>query len=84
MKRYFTGAGLILSDDNTKVLLILHKKFDLWLPPGGLREDDEFAHEAALREVKEEVGFKVEIVCTSLSTSLFYWLCYPSASTTSF
>jgi len=39
-----------------KVLLHLHAKQQLWLPPGGHLERDELPHEAARREIDEETG----------------------------
>jgi 8-oxo-dGTP pyrophosphatase MutT (NUDIX family) len=41
------------------VLLRMHDKYKLWLPPGGHIELDEEPQEAAVREVKEEVGLEV-------------------------
>jgi 8-oxo-dGTP pyrophosphatase MutT (NUDIX family) len=45
-----------------KVLLIHHKKLDLWLPPGGHIEENETPDEAVEREVREELGLDVEIL----------------------
>ena len=45
-----------------KVLLHLHRKLGMWLPPGGHIEKDELPDEAAVREVLEETGVKVELV----------------------
>lgn len=42
-----------------KVLLRLHDKFNLWLSVGGHVELDEDPNQAAVREVKEEVGLDV-------------------------
>lgn len=44
-----------------RVLLRLHEKYHIWLPPGGHVELDETPEVAALREVKEEVGLEVEL-----------------------
>ena len=44
-----------------KVLLRMHDKYHLWLAPGGHIELHEDPNEAALREVKEEVGLDVEL-----------------------
>lgn len=43
------------------VLLRLHDKYKTWFPPGGHVELDEDPEEAAVREVKEEVGLTVEL-----------------------
>lgn len=45
-----------------KVLLRKHDKYNIWLSVGGHIELDEDPIEAAIREVKEEVGLDVEIV----------------------
>ncbi len=47
---------------NNKVLLRLHEKYNKWLSVGGHIELDETPPQAALREVKEEVGLDVELV----------------------
>lgn len=44
-----------------KVLLRKHDKYKLWLSVGGHIELDEDPNEAALREVKEEVGLDIEL-----------------------
>lgn len=44
------------------VLLRLHEKYDIWTGPGGHIDPGEDANEAALREVKEEVGLEVKLV----------------------
>lgn len=49
---------------NQKVLLRKHDKYKFWLSVGGHIELDEDPEEAALREVKEEVGLDVELVPT--------------------
>jgi 8-oxo-dGTP pyrophosphatase MutT (NUDIX family) len=45
-----------------KVLLHKHKKYNIWLPPGGHIELDEDPVQAAKREVREEVGLDIELV----------------------
>lgn len=46
---------------NRKVLLRIHEKFHIWLSVGGHVELDEDPNEAAIREVKEEVGLDIEL-----------------------
>lgn len=46
---------------NNKVLLIHHKKLNMWLPIGGHVELNEDPEEALFREIKEECGLEVEI-----------------------
>jgi len=58
--KHFTSSALIIH--NNKVLLIYHKKLDVWLYPGGHVEENENPDETLIREVKEETGLNVEIV----------------------
>ena len=60
MKKQYTATVYILQDD--KVLLIFHKKFQKWLPPGGHLEPGELPSEGAIREAKEETGLEIEII----------------------
>ncbi len=46
---------------NNKVLLRKHDKYKIWLSIGGHIELDEDPNQAAIREVKEEVGLEVEL-----------------------
>lgn len=50
----FTIAAFIVYQD--KVLLVHHKKLDLWLPVGGHIELDEDPDQALFREIQEETG----------------------------
>lgn len=45
-----------------KVLLRMHDKYDLWLGVGGHIDPGEDPNQAAIREVKEEVGLDVTLV----------------------
>ncbi len=58
--RHFTVAVFVVWEG--KVLLHHHRKLGMWLPPGGHIEVDELPDEAALREVWEETGVRVELV----------------------
>lgn len=44
-----------------KVLLRKHEKYDMWLSVGGHIELNETPQQAAIREVKEEVGLNVRL-----------------------
>ena len=44
-----------------KVLLRLHEKYKIWLSVGGHIELDEEPNQAAIREVKEEVGLDIQL-----------------------
>ena len=56
----FTASAYIVFEG--KVLLHMHKKLNIWLPPGGHIELDEDPNEAAIREAKEETGLDIELV----------------------
>lgn len=59
-EKHFTASALILHEE--KILLIYHKKLDVWLWPGGHIEKNEHPDEALIREVREETGLCVEII----------------------
>ncbi|MBS3152506.1 NUDIX domain-containing protein [Candidatus Woesearchaeota archaeon] len=52
---------------NNKVLLRKHDKYKMWLSVGGHIELDEDPNQAAIREVKEEVGLNVKLSGVSKS-----------------
>lgn len=60
MKTDIVVTGFIFNEG--KLLLIHHKKLDLWLPVGGHIEQNEIPHEALAREIAEETGLAVEFV----------------------
>jgi|SRR3989344_696931 len=55
----FTAEVFIVHKD--RVLLRVHDKFHRWFSVGGHVEPDEDPNEAAVREVKEEVGLDVQL-----------------------
>ena len=55
----FTVEVFIVYDN--RVLLRKHDKYKMWLSVGGHIELNEDSNEAALREVKEEVGLEVQL-----------------------
>ncbi len=57
--RHFTVAVFVVWEG--KVLLHYHRKLGMWLPPGGHIERDELPDDAAVREVFEETGIRVEL-----------------------
>lgn len=61
--KHFTATVFIVKD--SKLLLLEHEKIGTWLPPGGHIEDNELPSEAAIREVKEETGFDIELITTA-------------------
>ena len=60
VKQRFTSSGYLVHD--AEVLLVNHRKYQMWLPIGGHIEPDEDPVEALYREVREETGFQIEIV----------------------
>src|SRR3712207_9415045 len=58
--RHFTVAVFVVWEG--KVLLHLHRKLGMWLPPGGHIDRDELPDDAAVREVLEETAAEVELV----------------------
>jgi len=56
-------SGYLIS--NTKVLLVRHKGFDKWVPPGGHIEAEETFAQVACREFLEETGLSVDAVSAS-------------------
>ena len=60
-KKHFTASAIII--DKGKVLLVDHKKPGAWICPGGHVEDNEAPYQTIIREVKEETGLNVEIIC---------------------
>jgi len=57
---HFTATGIVFNK-NKQILMIFHKKLNVWLPPGGHIEDNELPTNAVIREIFEETGIKVEI-----------------------
>lgn len=58
--------------ERKKVLLMDHKKAELWLPPGGHVEPGENPRETVRREAKEKLGIDAEFPLTGQS---FYRKC---------
>lgn len=56
----FTASAYIVYEG--KILLIHHKKLDIWMQIGGHVELDEDPDTTLLREVKEESGLDVEVL----------------------
>src|SRR5262249_11388560 len=60
MIRQFTAAVYIF--EYPRVLLIHHRKFNKWLPPGGHLEPNELPSEGVCREALEETGLEIELI----------------------
>ncbi|MBU3904949.1 MAG: NUDIX domain-containing protein [Nanoarchaeota archaeon] len=63
MKTDLVVAGYIVHDN--KVLLIHHKKLNMWLPPGGHIDKDETPDDAVIREIKEELNLDIDFMYKS-------------------
>ncbi len=63
-----TAAGMLILDDH--VLLVRHRKLDIWLSPGGHIDPDELPHEAAEREFFEETGLRVRARRVGMASKL--------------
>ena len=62
LRRHFVATAFVVYGD--AVVLHWHRKVKAWLPPGGHVEANEDPVQAALREVLEETGLRVDIVPT--------------------
>lgn len=60
MQRHFTATAFVFNDKG-QTLLLWHKRFRRWMPPGGHVEPNELPHEAAIRECYEETGLHIVI-----------------------
>ncbi len=66
IRRHFTVAVFVVDKTGgvggePKLLLLFHRKLQRWLPPGGHIDEGELPDEAAVREVLEETGVRVEL-----------------------
>ena len=59
-KRCFTATAFLIHQE--RILLVKHKKLNIWLAPGGHVEIDELPHVTAERECFEETGLTVRAV----------------------
>jgi len=60
LTRDFVSTVYIVKD--SKILLVFHKKLNMWLPPGGHVDENEVPCDTAKREVLEETGFEVNLI----------------------
>jgi 8-oxo-dGTP pyrophosphatase MutT (NUDIX family) len=65
LQRHFTASVCVFNDEGA-MLLVHHRKLDLWLYPGGHIDADEAPDEAAKREVLEETGIEVALIAEPL------------------
>jgi 8-oxo-dGTP pyrophosphatase MutT (NUDIX family) len=60
--RHFVATVYVVNNGAT--VLHEHDKLDMWLPPGGHLDREELPHEAATREVREELGLDVDLLAS--------------------
>ncbi len=53
---HITGSSFIVSEDQSKTLLVHHAKLNRWLQPGGHADGEEDVANVARREANEETG----------------------------
>jgi|TARA_B100001971_G_C18252888_1_gene579707 dTDP-4-amino-4,6-dideoxygalactose transaminase/8-oxo-dGTP pyrophosphatase MutT (NUDIX family) len=59
-EKHLTSTVFIVTKEEPKrVLLVHHKKFNKWMPPGGHKEFYENPIDTAIREVHEETGIEI-------------------------
>jgi len=59
-EKHATASALLFSNEpQPRVLLLLHKKFNKWMQPGGHCELHENPYETAVREIQEETGIDI-------------------------
>ncbi|MCB1136468.1 MAG: NUDIX domain-containing protein [Chlamydiia bacterium] len=59
-RRQFTATVYVI--EQSRALLIFHKKMQKWLPPGGHIDPNELPSDAAVREALEETGIEIELI----------------------
>ncbi len=60
---HFTGSAVVVDPSGARVCLLLHRKLQRWLQPGGHAEpaDGGDLQRTALREAREETGLEVAL-----------------------
>ncbi|MQX37363.1 NUDIX hydrolase [Roseospira navarrensis] len=70
LRAHLSGSAWVLNPARDHVLLVLHRKLDLWLQPGGHADGDPDLLRVALRETWEEAGMPEDSV-RPLSHAIF-------------
>lgn len=76
----YVATAIIVKDG--KILLVHHKKLNLWLPPGGHIEEGELPSECVVREVKEETGLDVQVINNTPEVASDHAIPFPTADWT--
>jgi len=58
LKGHITSSAWLIDKDKTKALLTHHRKLNKWFQPGGHADGNPDILQAAIKEAKEESGFK--------------------------
>ena len=67
-QKQYTASVLIVTKELPKrILLVHHKKYNLWIQPGGHIEQFENPIEAAIREGKEETGIDISFLLAKIT-----------------
>lgn len=61
VQRYFCVTVYVMNK-NQQFLMLLNKKLNRWVPPGGKIDNHETPEEAAVRECYEETGIHVQLI----------------------
>ena len=56
---HFTASGCIVNKQRTKVLLVHHKKLDIWLQPGGHADGEEDLVEVAKKKFEKRQVYRI-------------------------
>lgn len=67
------ASGVVLFNDIKEILLVKPTYKDFWSVPGGVIDKDESPRDAALREVKEEIGIELincQLLCVDYMSSI--------------
>ena len=61
VRNKFTATGFVFNEHG-QILMIKHKQYGKWLPPGGHVDENELPCKAVAREVLEETGVSVKVL----------------------
>ncbi len=67
---HVTGSSWVVNPNRTHVLMLHHRKLDLWLQPGGHADGNSDIHDVVIKETSEESGISVKDI-KLLSSEIF-------------
>lgn len=67
-KQFVVSIFITTGESPRKTLLLHHKKYNVWISPGGHTEKDENPVETAIRETKEETGIDISFLRKKISS----------------